>query len=104
MSSDISKVFQQKKSNVAASKNATTSRVIQPPAVEVDINERISKRDAEQVLKQFDFDLRYGPLSGSDRLQRYQRALSLGLNPPPQVGEALKYYPELTRHVMSEFC
>ena len=39
----------------------------------------------EALLRQFDLNSRYGPVSGITRLERWQRAQQLGLSPPPEV-------------------
>lgn len=36
----------------------------------------------EDVLKQFDMNMVYGPCLGMTRLERWERAKALGLNPP----------------------
>uniref|UniRef100_A0A8C3FPS7 DNA polymerase delta 4, accessory subunit n=1 Tax=Chrysemys picta bellii TaxID=8478 RepID=A0A8C3FPS7_CHRPI len=42
-----------------------------------------------EMLKQFDLSWEYGPCTGITRLQRWERAKSLGLNPPLTVRETL---------------
>ncbi|KAI7844696.1 hypothetical protein COHA_001784 [Chlorella ohadii] len=39
----------------------------------------------EAFLRQFDLDTRFGPCTGITRLQRWERAAKLGLDPPPEV-------------------
>ena len=48
---------------------------------------KLTKISAEEMemLKQFDLNMDYGPVIGVTRLQRYERALKLGLNPPLQL-------------------
>ena len=38
-----------------------------------------------EVLRSFDLDSRYGPCRGLGRRERWERARSLGLDPPPEV-------------------
>ncbi|CAM5149212.1 unnamed protein product [Natator depressus] len=42
-----------------------------------------------EMLKQFDLSWEYGPCTGITRLQRWERAESLGLSPPVTVRETL---------------
>jgi len=42
-------------------------------------------REDETTLRQFDLESRFGPVSGISRLQRWERAASLGLEPPENV-------------------
>ncbi|XP_030416892.1 DNA polymerase delta subunit 4 isoform X2 [Gopherus flavomarginatus] len=42
-----------------------------------------------EMLKQFDLSWEYGPCTGITRLQRWERAESLGLSPPLMVRETL---------------
>ncbi|PKU75634.1 uncharacterized protein LOC110096460 [Dendrobium catenatum] len=46
--------------------------------------------DGDEKLKQFDMDMRYGPCVGISRLERWKRACSMGLNPPPEIGNLLR--------------
>ncbi|KAI0737340.1 DNA polymerase delta, subunit 4-domain-containing protein [Daedaleopsis nitida] len=41
------------------------------------------------ILRVFDLSYEYGPCVGISRLQRWERAQALGLNPPPEVKEIL---------------
>lgn len=45
--------------------------------------------DQLETLKQFDLTWEYGPCTGITRLQRWERAKSLGLSPPAMVQELL---------------
>nr|GEU86259.1 probable folate-biopterin transporter 7 [Tanacetum cinerariifolium] len=50
----------------------------------------IEDRDAnEEVLRQFDMNMAYGPCVGMKRMDRWQRASSLGLNPPEHIHRLL---------------
>ncbi|KAL2526252.1 polymerase delta 4 [Abeliophyllum distichum] len=44
----------------------------------------------EEVLRQFDMSMAYGPCLGMSRLDRLERAKALGLNPPKEVERLLK--------------
>ncbi|KAF6168900.1 hypothetical protein GIB67_020370 [Kingdonia uniflora] len=39
----------------------------------------------EEILRQFDMNMAYGPCIGMNRLNRWERANKLGLNPPKEV-------------------
>ncbi|KAJ8509970.1 hypothetical protein OPV22_000404 [Ensete ventricosum] len=39
----------------------------------------------EERLRQFDLDMRYGPCLGLSRMERWDRAAAMGLNPPADV-------------------
>ncbi|KAK1272457.1 hypothetical protein QJS04_geneDACA012251 [Acorus gramineus] len=41
--------------------------------------------EEEEMLRQFDMDMTYGPCLGMTRLQRWERARNMGLNPPKDV-------------------
>ncbi|XP_009608060.1 uncharacterized protein LOC107810329 [Nicotiana tabacum] len=44
----------------------------------------------EELLRQFDLDMAYGPSLGLSRLDRWERAKNLGLNPPRDVEPLLR--------------
>lgn len=44
----------------------------------------------EEVLRQFDMNMAYGPCIGMSRLDRWERAQKLGKNPPKEVKALLK--------------
>ncbi|GAA5876721.1 hypothetical protein JCM8547_002027 [Rhodosporidiobolus lusitaniae] len=46
--------------------------------------------DIEIVLRVFDAKEEYGPSSRISRLERFERAQKLGLNPDPEIGEILR--------------
>ncbi|KAI5059306.1 hypothetical protein GOP47_0026088 [Adiantum capillus-veneris] len=46
--------------------------------------------DLEETLRQFDMNMRYGPCLGMTRLERWERANKLGMNPPIEVKEILE--------------
>ncbi|KAJ4757765.1 DNA polymerase delta subunit 4 [Rhynchospora pubera] len=48
-----------------------------------------STKEAEERLKEFDIDMRYGPSMGLTRIERWDRASALGLCPPADVESLL---------------
>jgi DNA polymerase delta subunit 4 len=59
----------------------------------------------EQLLRQFDMTSRYGPVSGITRLQRWERAAALGLQPPEGIKRLILKHGEAScfnQHVFSE--
>ncbi|TNY22468.1 DNA polymerase delta, subunit 4-domain-containing protein [Rhodotorula diobovata] len=46
--------------------------------------------DIEIILRVFDAEEEYGPCSRISRLERFERAEKLGLNPDPEIGEILR--------------
>lgn len=44
----------------------------------------------EELLRQFDTNMTYGPCLGLSRLDRWERAKSFGLNPPTDVEPILR--------------
>lgn len=45
--------------------------------------------DEMEILRTFDLDTRYGPCVGICRMERWERAKRLKLNPPPEVYDLL---------------
>eukprot|EP01018_Ginkgo_biloba_P024287 Gb_26824 [translate_table: standard] len=46
--------------------------------------------EVEMILRQFDMNLAYGPCLGVSRLERWERASRLGLNPSHQIKDILE--------------
>ncbi|KZV40934.1 hypothetical protein F511_05179 [Dorcoceras hygrometricum] len=107
MASDVTGFFRQqkKKSGVtraAGSKKTPRSKakgsascgsdVVQPPALvshgSFDLLDEFD--DKEEVLRQFDMNMAYGPCLGMSRLDRWKRATALGLQPPEEIGRLLR--------------
>ncbi|PWA38151.1 polymerase delta 4 [Artemisia annua] len=99
--SDMKGFYKQKKKNAGITKPSISkskpksksigSSVAQPPALiahgSLDLKEN---RDAnEEVLRQFDMNMVYGPCVGMKRMDRWNRASSLGLNPPENIHHLL---------------
>ncbi|XP_071709828.1 uncharacterized protein [Rutidosis leptorrhynchoides] len=95
-SADMKGFYKQRKKNAGISKPSATksktsasfgSNTAQPPALiahgSPDLQEN---HDAnEQVLRQFDMNMMYGPCVGMKRMDRWNRAVKLGLNPPKDI-------------------
>ncbi|XP_061465527.1 DNA polymerase delta subunit 4 [Rhineura floridana] len=63
--------------------------------------------DQLEMLKQFDLSWQYGPCTGITRLQRWERAELLGLNPPAMVQELLQKHrdnPLVMYSLWHEYC
>ncbi|PWZ15119.1 DNA polymerase delta subunit 4 [Zea mays] len=45
--------------------------------------------DEEEQLRQFDVDMKFGPCIGVTRLQRWERASAMGLQPPAHLRDLL---------------
>ncbi|KAI0287341.1 DNA polymerase delta, subunit 4-domain-containing protein [Russula brevipes] len=48
-----------------------------------------SQSPVHHILRIFDLSYEYGPCVGVTRMERWERAAALGLNPPPEVREIL---------------
>jgi DNA polymerase delta subunit 4 len=65
----------------------------QAPSLDTDQDSSLTKTDistAQELLRQFDMILKYGPCVGITRSVRWERAKQLGLDPPERVNEILK--------------
>uniref|UniRef100_A0ACD5Y049 Uncharacterized protein n=1 Tax=Avena sativa TaxID=4498 RepID=A0ACD5Y049_AVESA len=47
--------------------------------------------EQEEQLRQFDLDMKFGPCIGVNRLQRWERASAMGLQPPPHLWDLLTH-------------
>ncbi|KAG6382389.1 hypothetical protein SASPL_157944 [Salvia splendens] len=54
------------------------------------LSEREEYDEKEEVLRQFDMNMAYGPCIGISRPERWERANNFGLNPPAQVENLLR--------------
>ncbi|XP_009607497.1 uncharacterized protein LOC107781395 [Nicotiana tabacum] len=81
-----------KKSTTPKNAAAIGSDVTQPPALishgSLDLQDDYDQN--EEVLRQFDMNMTYGPCLGMSRLDRWERAKRLGLNPPTDVERLLR--------------
>ncbi|KAJ8547127.1 hypothetical protein K7X08_010713 [Anisodus acutangulus] len=99
MSGGITKQSKSKSSSTST-KNSTTpnnvaaigSNIAQPSALishgSLDLQDNYDQN--EEVLRQFDMNMVYGPCLGMSRLDRWERAKKLGLNPPTDVERLLR--------------
>lgn len=46
--------------------------------------------ESENMVRQFDMNMAYGPCLGMTRMERWERACNLGLNPPKDIETLLK--------------
>ncbi|GMN44137.1 hypothetical protein TIFTF001_013330 [Ficus carica] len=105
---------EKKKSGISKKKTSTKSPsasigsdLAQPPAALLsasspDLQEEYDKEEEEEVLRQFDMNMAYGPCVGMSRLARWERASRLGLNPPQQVHHLLHNSPNVSPHCLWE--
>lgn len=99
--------YKQTKSNITGgiSKSKPSSRKVSPkhaatqgsdatqPAALISHGSLDLKDDydeKEEMLRQFDMNMAYGPCVGMTRLDRWERALRLGMNPPGEIEKLLK--------------
>ncbi|KAL5731916.1 hypothetical protein ACHQM5_004597 [Ranunculus cassubicifolius] len=74
-------------STIKKSSASFGSNLAQPPAL-ISHGSPDLKDDygvEEEMLREFDMDMKYGPCCGMSRLDRFKRAEKLGLNPPKDV-------------------
>ncbi|XP_073019871.1 uncharacterized protein [Primulina eburnea] len=89
--SGITKPAPSKKTPRSKASASLGSGVVQTPALvshgSLDLWDECD--DKEEVLRQFDMNMTYGPCLGMSRLDRWKRANALGLNPPEAIGRLL---------------
>ena len=85
----ISQVFPAKKSGGSAT---SKTRGSQPSAAKIasEGGQASASDKAAILLRQFDLASKYGPCTGMTRMERWQRAEDLDLNPPREVYKILK--------------
>ncbi|XP_052186767.1 uncharacterized protein LOC127797699 [Diospyros lotus] len=70
------------------------SNVVQSPALishgSLDLTDEYDCDKNEMLLRQFDMNMVYGPCLGISRLARWERACSLGLNPPKEIEHLIR--------------
>lgn len=101
MSQDtVTNHFQKRKnvqisSNVGKTRSAAKKQEHAEPTIRTSApNEAEFSRD-EQILRAFDLTSKYGPCTGMTRMERWERAVKLGLEPPMEVPLILnKYGPQ----------
>ncbi|KAL6507106.1 hypothetical protein OROHE_022005 [Orobanche hederae] len=88
----ISKPNSSKKYPKTKHSAACGADVVQPPALvshgSFDLKDEYD--DKEEVLRQFDMNMTYGPCIGMSRLERWNRANSLSLHPPKEIENLFK--------------
>ncbi|XP_078149906.1 uncharacterized protein LOC144545190 isoform X1 [Carex rostrata] len=72
--------------SVRASDSAQTPALVSRSGA-IDLKDEYGEE--EEVLRQFDMDMKYGPCIGIDRLDRWERAAAMGLHPPPHVRDLI---------------
>uniref|UniRef100_A0A8C4SI27 DNA polymerase delta subunit 4 n=1 Tax=Erpetoichthys calabaricus TaxID=27687 RepID=A0A8C4SI27_ERPCA len=76
-------------------KEAKEGKVVKPdPEQEPELVPVPQRQLDLDLLKQFDLNWEFGPCIGITRLQRWERAEELGLNPPLEVYNLLQNYLE----------
>ncbi|CAN8311832.1 unnamed protein product [Cochlearia groenlandica] len=71
-----------------ASRAATPSPAALVSHGSSDVNEEDYGKK-EEMLRQFDMNIAYGPCLGMRRIDRWERALRLGMNPPNEIQRLL---------------
>ncbi|GJZ86986.1 DNA polymerase delta subunit 4 [Tanacetum coccineum] len=85
--SDMKGFYKQKKKNAGITKPSLSKSKKSASIAHASADQ---DRDAnEEVLRQFDMNMAYGPCVGMKRMDRWQRASSLGLNPPEHIHRLL---------------
>ncbi|XP_077234793.1 polymerase delta 4 [Tasmannia lanceolata] len=82
-----SKPSNSKKSSLSLGSDPAQSPVLVSHA-SFDLQDDFDKH--EEVLRQFDMNMSYGPCLGLSRMERWERANNLGLKPPKDVEILLK--------------
>ncbi|XP_029431574.1 DNA polymerase delta subunit 4 [Rhinatrema bivittatum] len=81
-------------------KSETRSNQKGSAAVVGEVPQALTKEDSElELLKQFDLNWRFGPCTGITRLQRWERAKELGLDPPTSIRELLLCHKDDPRYL-----
>ncbi|SAM68135.1 related to DNA polymerase delta subunit 4 [Ustilago bromivora] len=79
-------------------KTKKTMNVPPSKSVHIDHEDRI-----QQILRVFDLDSNFGPCMGMSRLERWQRAKHLDLDPPQEIHEILTTKQGVKEHKESVF-
>jgi len=93
---DVKGFFRQRKktAGIAKPKGKKSSPIHLAPfgydIAQPSINLTDDNDESEEMLRQFDMNMAYGPCLGMTRLARWERAQSLGLNPPKDVERILR--------------
>ena len=81
MQESLNNYFNQNKKRLSVGEKRTLNKekII---SSEKKVNDDLTKEKAEEILKAFDLDPKYGPSRGISRMKRFQNAIRLNLNPP----------------------
>ncbi|KFM24861.1 DNA polymerase delta subunit 4 [Auxenochlorella protothecoides] len=88
MSSAVWSSFRQKRPGSETARPESKAGSGTKPAAAPSI-ESLDAEEVEALLRQFDMTSKYGPSMGVTRLERWERAVDLKLNPPKEVKELL---------------
>lgn len=108
MQSRISSAYPQSRPGSQAVHKAKAEAASQPVDTLETQSPSTSANTAEEdefILRQFDLQSKYGPVSGLSRLQRWERAAKLGLQPPEEIREVIMRRGEGTsfdKHLFTE--
>ncbi|XP_074556903.1 uncharacterized protein LOC141812848 [Curcuma longa] len=88
--SGVKNFYRQKKKGGVAKPSSKRSIAGKSPAVALSLADKADLpmgigEGEDDKLRQFDMDMRYGPGIGLSRMDRWERAVAMGLNPPAQV-------------------
>ncbi|XP_030041592.1 DNA polymerase delta subunit 4 [Microcaecilia unicolor] len=98
---DSYQVVKHKKKNEQKRKEVK-SRQTGPVKVTRVVSQAVTKEEEElEVLRQFDLNWHFGPCTGITRLQRWERAMELGLEPPTSIRELLLRHKDDPRFLNS---
>ena len=91
----VTDLFRQSKYRIPATrgkKAEPSAAAVAPPQAAAAAPPADAEQDAadEATLRQFDLDSRFGPCSGITRLERWERAVELGLDPPAEVPQLVR--------------
>ncbi|MCD9641737.1 hypothetical protein HAX54_028164 [Datura stramonium] len=97
----ITKPTHSKSSSTAATKKSVTPKLAAPRCSGITLSPALISHGSpdlqaddydgnEELLRQFDTNMVYGPCLGLSRLDRWERAKNLGLNPPRDVEPILR--------------
>ncbi|KAG6605696.1 DNA polymerase delta subunit 4 [Cucurbita argyrosperma subsp. argyrosperma] len=92
--SGVSKVSKPSSRKTKSRANSATldSDAVQPAALisHGSLDLRDDYGESENILRQFDMNMAYGPCLGMTRMERWELARKLGLNPPKEIESLLK--------------
>ncbi|KAK9823832.1 hypothetical protein WJX72_005810 [[Myrmecia] bisecta] len=90
----LSSAYRQTKTPATAAHPKTRGKTAaQPGPAQAAVQEATDPQ--EELLRNFDLNMAYGPVTGLTRLERWERAVKLGKNPPPEVRDILQ---EVAKH------